>query len=197
MKYVSGLLAVFICLSALAGCTEPHRTTEVRTGQSAASEDSDFPEIMVGIWETLANDITGKKWGIKFERDGSVKRIIHYLAGPVDLAEGGKLLEGAVEDEFALFIMGPCDAVYDPETEMLEVNIVVDSYTIQKPTFKLEGKMTDLFSGPVSENGTTWETERRTYATLEGTESPSDEFVDANPDIVTFYKQDISGLSPQ
>ena len=51
--------------------------------------------------------------------------------------------------------------------------------------------MTDLFSGPVSEDGTTWKVERRTYAVLEGAESPKGGCVDANPDIVAFYKQEM------
>ena len=198
-KIMKKLLAVLVVVCAIVnlGCEPPSAGMQDQpriSGPSKPDDAAKFPEIMVGVWETKRDRHTGKKWGIRFERDGSVQKIIHYLAGPVNLAEGGALIEGAdPEQEYALFVMGPCPSKYDTETGIVEVDIVVESYTIKKPTYTLTGHMTDRFTGVVSKNGKTWTAERRTYAVLDGAKSLSDEFADAHPDTVIFYKQDILG----
>ena len=100
-------------------------------------------------------------------------------------------MEGAdPNQEFALFVLGPCSSHYDPQTDTIEVEIVVDSYTIKKPSFTLTGHMTDRFTGSVSEDGKTWTVESRIFASLDGAKSISDEFAEANPDIMVFHKSD-------
>ncbi|MHC5060638.1 MAG: hypothetical protein ACYTFK_06100 [Planctomycetota bacterium] len=196
------LLAIFVVVCAVVnlGCEPPiagrQNQPQISISEpSKADEAVEFPAVMVGVWETKPSKHTGKKWGVKFESDGSVRKIVHYLAGPVDLAEGGALLEGSdPNQEYALFVIEECPVKYDSETRVVEVEIIVASYTIKKPGFSLDGHMTDRFSGPVSEDGKIWKTERRTYAELDGTMPLSDEFVDAHPTEAIFYRiEDIPG----
>jgi len=188
---------VLICAVVNLGCEPQNTATQDQpriSGPSKPDETAKFPEIMVGVWETKANFTTQQKWGIKFERDGSVRKIIHYVAGPMDLTKGATELQGDDEREYALFLTEPCKVKYDPKTNMLEVEIIVESFLIQQPTFDLEGYMTDRFSGPISTDGKTWVVERRVYGHLEGTKKIPDEFADAHPDKLTFYKLDIARL---
>lgn len=172
MKQLVILAGCVVILSALAGCQNPN-----------------FPKVMVGVWE--ADVSTYSKWGIKFERDGSIEKIIHPLAGPVRLSEGGVFLEGRDPNSHATFIMGPCDADYLPETNELKVAIILDYYKMKLPNGVLEGRIETYISGPVSEDGETWPVEVREYGWLEGAASPDTDMIDANPDKLMFTKIDL------
>ena len=174
---------VLICLLISPGCSVQKN--------KAVHKETAFPRSMVGVWETEKHFLTSKKWGIKFEEDGSVKKVIHNLAGPINLSEGGVTLGDLESDDYAVFVMGPCTTKYDAQNKFLEVDIVVDNFVIKKGTIYLEGNATDRFSGPVPKNGQVWEVERRTFATLDGTDPISEEFAENHPDKVTFYKIDL------
>lgn len=169
---------LFMVSLLLVGCQAEQKT------QTQSAEISDFPQQMVGVWESD----TDPKWGIKFEPDGSVVKIVHNLAGPVDLREGGALIEGR-EDSYFLFAFDPSEVEYQVETEMISIHIPLKSYTMKMPGGTLEGSIDDYFVGPVSEDGKTWHVERRTYSTLEGAFSVPKEDVDKHPPVpMVFHK---------
>jgi hypothetical protein len=157
----------------------------------AQTQTSAFPESMVGIWEALVNEYDGSKWGIKFEPDGSIKKIIHSVAGPVNVAEGGVNAEGP-EDSFYDFVMGPCEARYIPETGMIKVKIIIDYYIMKLPAGELEGRMEDYFEGPVSEDGKTWKANWRSFGWLKDATPPDINDIIANPEPLVFNKLDLS-----
>lgn len=155
-----------------------------------------FPESMVGVWEVVVSEYSGSKWGIKFEPDGSIKKIIHSVAGEVNIAEGGVSAEGP-EDSFYDFVMGPCEARYIPETGMIKVKIIVDYFIFKLPTGELEGRMEDYFWGAVSEDGESWKVEWLNYAWVKGASPPDINLTKANPEQVVFTKLDLTQIKQE
>ena len=89
---------------------------------------SKFPEFLVGVWEAQAGTDPAVKWGFKFEPDGSISKLIHVIAGPINVRDGGAYLEGPDPNTYARFDLGPCDAQYDAATRELSVAVVLDYY---------------------------------------------------------------------
>lgn len=192
MRKAISLFILPICLFFITGCQESAKK-EKPVG-TIVKADSNFPQIMVGVWEAdYAED--GYKWGVKFEPDGSIKKVIHYLAGPVDLAEGGTYLDGQEPNTYAVFTMGPCTAEYDKESNMLKVKMILDYYEMQLPAGKLQGKMEDNFWGRISENGKTWQAKWVNYCWLEGASPPDINEINANPESLVFKKVEIDNKS--
>ncbi|MDD5457801.1 MAG: hypothetical protein PHF37_00180 [Phycisphaerae bacterium] len=177
------LLILSLLLPLFNGCSTQNA---VRTAQDANS----FPQIMVGVWEVTTSD--NSRWGIKFEPDGSIKKIVHMVAGAVRLEDGGVYAEGRFNpEEYMMFEMGPCVATYDTKTKELDVTIVVDYYRIELSTGVLEGKMRDDFSGPISKDGTTWKAKWWDYGWLEGATPPDVNYIKAHPEEIVFHKVEI------
>jgi hypothetical protein len=183
---------MLLCLCSAAicfviGCSGP----ETKGPGGTKTIKGEFPEVMVGVWETEAHWRIGSKFGIKFERDGSIKKIIHPVGGPINIDEGGVHKDGPEEGTYYMFVMGPVEASYDADTQMVDVKIVVEHYVIQLPTGRLEGHMIDYVSGPISKDGKTWEAERRNHGWLDGADPPPIDLIDANPDKLVFRKLDL------
>jgi hypothetical protein len=160
-------------------------------------QTTSFPESMVGVWEVVINEIDDSKWGIKFEPDGSIKKIVHFLGGPINLAEGGIDMTGPDPNTYAVFVMGPCIAEYDKDTKILKIKIVLDYYEMQLPSGNLKGRIEDYFSGPVSKDGLTWNAEWRNFGWLEGATLPDINEINANPEKLVFTKVDLEKLKSE
>ena len=190
MNKILALLICFTFVSALAGCG-PQRRLESKTPEDVLPEffgegrGDVFPEVMVGVWEA---EIANCKWAFKFERDGSILKIIHALAGEVDLRQEGVYLEGPDEGTYAVFMMGPCETEYNASKRELTVKIVLDYYQMVLPQGDLEGKSYDYFKGPVSEDGKIWKAEWLSYSWLEGADPPNADAIEAEPIPLVFMK---------
>ncbi len=151
-----------------------------------APEINEFPESVVGLWKTkFPNSLI--KWEIKFEPNGSIKKIFHSLAGNINVDEGG--VDGNVPGgSYYVFVMGPCEARYIPKTRTLKVKIIVDYFLFSFPAGDLEGRMEDYFEGPVSEDGKTWKADWRDFVWLKGAIPPDINLINANPVPLTFNK---------
>jgi hypothetical protein len=150
---------------------------------------SAFPESMVGVWESVVTeDAGGSKWGFKFEPDGSIKKIIHSLAGPVKIADGGVGAAGPDESTYYLFAMGPCESRYMPDTRTIKVKIIVDYFIMKIPSGELEGRIDDYFEGPVSEDGKTWNVKWWNFAWLKDAAIPDINVMKADPEPLVFKK---------
>ncbi len=188
MRQKSAWGIAVVLLVCIVGCSNGARPR--------GSGHQEFPQQMVGVWETEANPNTGAKWGFRFEADGSLKKIVHGTAGPVNLAAGGASGKAAIGEGQYMFVMGDCRVDYDPKTRVLDVVIPVEYFRIELPSGVLEGSMTDRFTGPVPEEGDEWVTERRTYGDMVGAAPVSKEFADEHPTQVVFHKVDLSALEP-
>lgn len=181
------LFLVFPVFGLLSGCQESQTIPGklvIADGNSAK-----FPAIMVGVWETPV-DASGDKWGIKFEKDGSIRKIIHSVAGPMEVEEGGIYKEGPEKDTFMYFILGPCTSEYDPKTKILKVKIVIEDYEMKLPTGDLRGRIEDDFEGLISSDGVIWKVKWWDYGHLEGARTPPPEEIKAHPDELVFTRVD-------
>lgn len=162
---------------------------------AGCQQQNAFPEVMVGIWQAEVN--RWGDWGIKFEPDGSIRKIIHPVAGPVRLGEGGVYLEGKQPDSHAIFVMGPVEAKYHPRTEQLQVTVILDHFEMKLPGGELKGKIESYFTGPISKDGQTWNAELVEFGWLEGASDPDIEAIKANPAKMVFTKVDVNSLAEQ
>jgi hypothetical protein len=173
--------AVCALLLAVSGCENRAGTASRRVELT----ESGFPKTMVGFWEAKSEEYD---WGIRFNSDGSIPKIIHPAAGPVVLAEGGVSGEGPVEGTYYIVLMGPCEARYEPETGMVKVKITIDYSRMQFVDGALEDREKNYIEGPVSQDGKTWQAKWRSYCWLEGASPPDINMIEANPETLVFTK---------
>jgi hypothetical protein len=147
-----------------------------------------FPEVMTGLWE---GGTAKSKWAFEFQTDGTIFRMNHAMAGEVDLSEGGAHIEGGAGPVSTEFLLGPCQAEYDPDTREVTIEVIVDYYKIQSLGTALEGSQSDLFKGPVSEDGKTWNAEWLSYLEIKDKELRRDMI---KPKHIIFTK--VAGRSP-
>ncbi len=198
MKQLVVLMGCFIFLLGPGGCQDAGR--QGRVSEKAIVDDGQFPEVMVGAWETEGGSTKwgrSSRWGIKFEPDGSIDEIIHSMAGPVKLSEGGVYMEGREPNTYAVFEMGPCEAKYYPETDELEVKIVLEHYEVKLLGSTLEGRIESYISGPVSKDGKTWEANLTNLGWLKTFDLPPVDILKAQPIPLVFTKVDPSQIKQE
>jgi len=194
MKKLSSLISCLFIILLFVGCARQDQKTSKHTEITKQTAEEVFPQVMVGVWEVLINKMTGSKWGIKFEPDGSIRKIIHVIAGPVNLSEGGVYHGGSDPNVYGAYVMGPCEAKYNHKKDEVEVKIVLDYFEIKLGTGTLKGRMETYFSGPVSDDGKTWKVLERSYGSIEGASMPDPNVIDQNPNKLVFHKVDLSDV---
>lgn len=178
---------MLLCCFFLSACNESAK--KEKAVETIVDADSNFPQIMVGVWEADVNDGQGSKWAFKIEPDGSISKMEHCIFGPLIVKEGGVYRDGQDSGTFIIVALGPVETVYSPVSKIVKLKIVVDSYEMKLPAGSLEGRMIDTFVGTVSEDGKTWQAEWRNYGWLEGATEPNIAYIDKNPnDIFVFRK---------
>jgi len=181
------LLISVVALLCSTGCQESNSGGN----KLVPGDDSSFPKFLVGVWQADSNKF---HWGFKFEPDGSISKMVHFFAGQVDLRQGSVYLEGPDPNTYALFVMGPCKAHYQPETRKLSVEVILEFYEMRLPQGVLRGSSKDYLEGPVSADGKTWEVEWRSYGKLEDAAEPDPNLIDAHPEELVFHKLDLAEL---
>lgn len=188
MNRVLVSLICFIVL-ALAGCGQQNQGTS--NLPPSTYRENEFPDFLVGVWKADYR----YNWAFKFERDGTILRLEHVVAGPVKTEEGGIYVEGPDEGTFAYFVVRPSRAVYNPANRQLTVKIVLDEFHMRLPLGDLEGRSEDYFEGPVSDDGKTWTAYWRSYGSLKGSDPPDANLIEANPEKLIFTKMDLSDIN--
>jgi len=157
---------------AAAGCNPNGATPNNSRNNNAAVQDK-FPAFLVGSWRT---DTAGARWIFTFEADGRISKMRHFIGADFDVAEGG-LIEPWRNNAEAAYFLGPCNAVYKPESRELTVTIIIEHYTIEFPNGKMEGSFRDHLTGPVSQDGKTWRAtwKNESEVTGSGTSTPPPE----------------------
>ncbi len=136
------LLVVFV------GCQNP----DIQ-GKSTINQPRRFPDVMVGRWKA---EIGRLNWTFEFQPDGSILKMNHYTAGQVDLTQDGAYIERDKPPVHIEYFLAPCQAEYDPATNEVSIEVITVYFKIQSLDAAMEGSRTDLFKGPLSENGKTW-----------------------------------------
>jgi hypothetical protein len=182
MKKILWLIPFTFCFLFVYGCQESQK----RQKESSIYK---IPKVMVGIWEARIGD-SDDKWAFKIEPDSSIPKLIHPLAGPINVKEGGYENEGPDPNTFEAYIMGPCKSSFDSTSGIFTVHIVLDGFTIKLPQGELTGTSDDYFKGKISEDGKIWKADWFNYGTLEGASPPDVNYVNANPQKLVFHKLD-------
>jgi hypothetical protein len=188
MRKAISLFILSICLFSLAGCQE----TAIKQNPDEMLVNGKTPNVMVGVWET---EVGGTVWAFKIEPDGSILKLIHPIAGQINVKEGGRDVEGPDPGTYAAFIMGPCESNFDAATGIFTVHIVLDNFIMKLPQGELVGKSDDYFKGKVSKDGKTWKANWFAYSSLEGGSLPDVNEINANPEGLVFKKLDLNRLA--
>lgn len=183
----SALVPLYLLPFALAlvsGC-EKHNRHGIQLTEAG------FPVSMVGVWSTVADEDTRLHWAIKFEEDGSVRRIEHYMAGRVDLDTGGIHFDGKDGSSF-LFVFDRATTKYDNMKNTVGIKIRVPYYRMELPVGTLEGNLEDIFEGIVSADGKFWNAKWINRGELDGGAKVSDELTEKHAREIVFEKIDTS-----
>jgi len=150
------LLILLVCaLSAsllLSGCRKLGHDEE-RAVEVIIEGGGEFPQFLVGRWEA---EIGRLNWTFEFQPDGSILKMNHSMAGQVDLTQDGAYIEIDKPPVHIEYLLAPCQAEYDPATNEVSIEVITVYFKIQSLDAAVEGSRTDLFEGPLSENGKTW-----------------------------------------
>jgi len=173
---------LLLVLMFVSGCTGRQKISSGGNLADVKDTKSRFPAFLVGVWQANAFN-----WAFKFEPDGKISRLTHTLGVPMKVEEGSYYEQGP-ENSFGLYVLGPCDTSYDPNSKVLKVSVVMDYFRMEFPTDSIEGSARDVFEGPVSAKDLIWNVKWRSYATVEGASPPDVNEIDANPEILVFRK---------
>ncbi|MCK4959817.1 MAG: hypothetical protein KAT00_10460 [Planctomycetes bacterium] len=185
MRQLLIVSASCVVLLALTSCAPDNGG--VSTGMPVSPDQvrsAGFPDDVAGVWKSDLKD-----WAFKFEPDGSILKFRHMLAGYVKVEEGGSYMEGKEEDTYALFSLDKCQASYDPETRILDVQVFLDDYIMKLDIGTVEGRSEDYFTGPVSQDGSSWSVNWRSYGWVKGADPPDPNAVEAYPMKLVFTKE--------
>jgi hypothetical protein len=186
MKQLFLLAGCVVVLTGIFGCQE-----DTKVNGTKIDGDKQFPEFLVGVWQSDQFN-----WGFKFERDGSISKLKHTMGMMINVEEGG-LYEEGTEDSSGVYVLGPCEADYDPQTRQLKVTIILEHFRMEIPLGVVEGNSKDYFSGPVSEDGKVWSVKWLNYGWIEGTDPPDPNLIEANPVQLIFTPLEIPEDEPK
>lgn len=168
--------AVMLLAGAWGGCADRSVVPE----KAADSAVVALPEFLVGTWQP-----DDSRWLLTLSEDGAVTRMRHFVGVEFIVAEGGTV-EPWKNDAEAAYFLGPCEAKYDAENEVLTVSIAVEHYIVTFENGTLEGSFLDVLSGPLLEGGKVWQAEWRSTGTmLDGDE---DKISESEPKMLRFTR---------
>ncbi len=139
-----------------AGCHRP-RADGTATVKTVVGGGQEFPALLAGRWVA---DRHG--WEFVLERDGRISSAVISL-GRVRVTPGATTTIPTRSGSEAVFTPGSWLVHYEPDTRTLTVKIVMDHVRAEMAGTTLEGSSTDIFVGPVSPAGDTWQTEWTTF----------------------------------
>lgn len=119
--------------------------------------DGKFPPLLAGTWKA---DIGG--WEIILEPDGKISSATVSI-GRVKIKPGRPTTIPMVMGGKGIFEPGLWTVQYIPDQRQLIVEIAIDSFRVELNKNIVKGRTRDFFIGNVSEDGTTWWTQRFSY----------------------------------
>jgi hypothetical protein len=139
-----------IALAAVAGCQKGDKNPQ--TVRVAVEGGGGFPSNLAGTW----ND--GKRgWEFVIEPDGTISSGVIENGSLRVFPNKQKVVTLSTEKGTGVYELGPWTVQYSPAARELSVGAVVEHYKLDMGAFSLEGSSTDWFTGPVSDDGRTWE----------------------------------------
>lgn len=143
------LVTYIVFLAVLAGCQstgkEPTDIEVIIKGQGQ------FPESLAGKW--LADR---GYWEFVFEPDGKISSAVINM-GAVKMVPGKIARFPTRYGGKGIFEPGLWTVWYAPDTRELTVEVVIKHFYQDMGEAAIEGNVTDMLTGPVSEDGKTWQ----------------------------------------
>ncbi len=154
MKQLLVLAGFAVLLSALAGCQNANRGVDPappRGGVEVIIEGGgEFPEFLVGGWKA---DKHG--WQFVFEPDGAISSAVISL-GRIRMKPGEVTTVPMKMGGKGVFEPGEWMVHYAPAGRELTVKISLKNFYVELGKGVVEGKSTDIFVGPISQDGQGW-----------------------------------------
>jgi hypothetical protein len=173
----------------ISGCQQSAK--KEKNNMVTVEDGSRFPKFLVGTWK--ADDFI---WQIELGKDGRILSLIHVMWNKrIDIEQGYHYKDGPEEGSYAYFELGKCEGGYEPITRKFKLNIVMKEFELRIPNASLKGRGEDFFDGTVSEDGQEWHMDWRSYSYLEGASPPDVNYINANPQKITFKKIDAKQVS--
>ena len=139
-----------IAVTLFTGCQNDHQSEGTLVKITNGTE---FPKELSGTWRCEEN-----KWEIILEEDGTVSWI-RYPMGFVWM-EPWKTTEVSMKlDRTSVYAASEVKAVYDLETQVFSIDIVVPFFEVAMGNDTLTGNSTDIFTGPMDTKEGLWEVE--------------------------------------
>ncbi len=122
-------------------------------GCNGPASSNVFPPGIAGTWQA-----EGEVWKIVLTPDGEVNSAVVPMATAE--VSPNKTTEFEMKDgKMSHITAGECIAEYNPSTRQLFVSIELKEIYIALPADALTGNSFDIFKGPVSRDGKTWNAE--------------------------------------
>jgi hypothetical protein len=150
------------------------------TGCNGPASSNAFPPNVAGTWQA-----DGSIWKIVLSKDGKVKSALVPM-GEAEVRPNETTKFEMKDGKFSHITAGECIAEYKPVERELFVSIELKDIYISLPGDSLTGNSLDIFRGPVSEDGKTWNAEQTTVFDY-GPRFPQDEN-DVVPEPLVFRK---------
>lgn len=146
MKQLLVLAGFAVLLLGLAGCQNVNRGVEV-----IIEGGGEFPEFLVGRWKA---DKHG--WEFAFEPDGAISSAVISL-GRVRIRPGEVTTVPMKMGGKGIYEPGEWMVHYAPAGRELTVRISLKNFYVELGEDVLKGKSTDIFAGPISQDGKVWQ----------------------------------------
>jgi hypothetical protein len=128
-----------------------NRTVLTEKGiQVTIDKGGHFPAFLVGKWWQ------GDGWEFNFKPNGILSSIKHTLGG-VEMKPYYIAHTPVLGNKEAVFKPGGWFVDYMPSTRVLTVQITVEDFNFPMGEDSLTGNCVDIFTGPVSKDGTVWQ----------------------------------------
>jgi len=149
MRQLVILTGCAVILSGILGCQSAG--TPAGGIEVIVDGNDQFPPFLVGKWWAE------NEWlEIIFEPDGSISSATTPVGWTV-LRPGHNTITPMKDGSKTVYTPGDWLVHYSPEDRELTVEIVLGYFRVPMgPTILIEGRSTDIFAGPVSEDGTRW-----------------------------------------
>lgn len=145
MKRLSLFVVLVILWGGLTGCRNADKDCEV-----IIEPDGEFPQFLVGRWKA-----DKASWELVFGPDGTISSAVINF-GRVTMKPGRTTTIPMKMGGKGVFKPGQWLVSYASDNRELIVTISLKSFYMELGDDVLEGKSTNVFAGPVSEDGKLW-----------------------------------------
>lgn len=152
MKQLLVFTGFVVLLSVLVGCQTAHRGIEV-----IIEGGGEFPESLAGVWKA-----DKKGWEFVFEPDGTISSAVITM-GRIRMKPGEVTTVPMKMGGKGVYEPGEWIVYYAPVGRELMVQISLKNFYVELGENSLEGKSTDIFNGPISQDGKLWQANWTSY----------------------------------